>query len=139
MKKLILLLSFIAVNILMTAQIQKINLPNSQSKIEITESNSDFLKIQFSYDNLQYLSIDSSTGKFEEFFIPQAYHIGKLGEPKLPAYNKLIEIPFKGEAIVKVLNYTETIINLKDFGIENQVFPMQPSLPKNVNCSLTSK
>ncbi len=53
------------------------------------------------------------------------------GKPDLPVMNRLIEVPLNADAKIKVLNYEEEIVDLKNYGIERQIIPAQPSLSKS--------
>jgi hypothetical protein len=133
MKKMMAMMVGFLILISLNADFREIDLPTNSQEISVSSSDYSSLKVRFSYDKLHTMTIETEKGKFNELFIPQAYSIGELGEPKLPAFKKLIEIPFGAEINVKSVHYEEMEMRLADFQIENQLFPMQPSLPKNVD------
>lgn len=91
------------------------------------------LKASFSFSNISTFGVETSKGFFNELIIPGTYWTGDLGSPKLPASKKLIEIPFGAEVSVKVLSYDVKEYNLRDYGINFKIMPVQPSIRKDQN------
>ena len=114
-------------------QIRNINLEDNQDKMKITENNYNSLKIDISFNKIQTLKVETSRGTFNELFIPEAYSIGKVGHPQLPAYKKLIEIPFGAELDFSYRSNKIERIKLEDLGITNPLFPTQPSISKSMD------
>jgi hypothetical protein len=133
MKKTTIILVTILLFASLWADFREIDLPTGKNEITVVRSDIEVLKVQFSYDKLQTMTVETERGKFNELFIPKAYSIGELGAPKLPAFKKLIEIPFGADVQIKSVTYHENHFRLTDFAIGNQIFPMQPTLPKNTD------
>ncbi|MDD3051521.1 MAG: C25 family cysteine peptidase, partial [Candidatus Cloacimonetes bacterium] len=117
----------------MYAELREIELSEFYAEIEILENNSDRLQVKFSYDRFQTMEVETDLGVFNELIIPGAFSVGELGYPKLPAFNKLIEIPFGAEVDVNLISAKEKDIKLAEIGIVNRIFPVQPSLAKNID------
>jgi hypothetical protein len=115
------------------AQDFNISFGDKQSGKGIVTDNMQQLKVIYSYPGISSFSVKSEAGMFNEIFMPNAYWTGELGTPKLPASKDLIEIPFGAEATVKVLGYSVNEYKLKEFGIENLLMPVQPSVRKDQN------
>ncbi|MBE0661292.1 MAG: T9SS type A sorting domain-containing protein [Bacteroidales bacterium] len=117
----------------LSAQDFAIELGRSGSVKNISSDNMQRLKIAYSYPGIGSFNIKSEEGMFNEIFMPDAFWIGELGTPKLPASKDLIEIPFGAEVSVKVLGYSVNEYKLSNYGIENLLMPVQPSVRKDQN------
>ena len=85
----------------------------------------------FSFSSIDANEVSTEKGMFSTLTMNGTYPSGNVGEPMLPAVNKLIAVPFgaKIEAL-EVKSYTTTTYSLADFGI-NKVTPMQPMIRKD--------
>lgn len=108
-----------------------IRLDASKTLTQVKESSYERLNVQYSFDQLQTLEVKTEMGNFNELMLPNAYSVGELGTPKLPAVKNLIEIPFGATVEVTVKGYTEKEYKLTDYGFENPLMPVQPSLRKD--------
>jgi len=52
------------------------------------------------------------------------------GDPEVPVRRKLIEIPHGATPVVQIINYDVSEYNLADYGVTNQILPLQFSVPK---------
>ncbi|MCD4795474.1 MAG: T9SS type A sorting domain-containing protein [Bacteroidales bacterium] len=118
------------------AQKGVVPLNSERNSIEITDNSYDKLSLTFNHSEIRSFTVDTKEGFFDEIAIPGARFTGNVGDPKLPAYSKLIEIPFGAELSVKVKNYTVTEYKLSDFGIENAIIPAQPDVRKDEDPTL---
>ncbi|MFN2394544.1 MAG: C25 family cysteine peptidase [Bacteroidales bacterium] len=113
----------------------RINLEATDNKTVVTENTRQTLNVIYSFDAINAITVKTEKGEFQEISFDNAYSVGQLGTPKLPAAKNLIEIPFGAEVNVSIVNYTETEYRLSDYGIDNPVMPVQPSLRKDMNPS----
>ena len=61
------------------------------------------------------------------------YFTNKVGEPRLPQINNLIEIPHNAIPRIEIINISEEVYNLNELGIDGLIMPAQPSLSKSAN------
>ncbi len=108
-----------------------IRLEADKSQTHVKESTFQTLKVQYAFDELQALEVKTEHGTFNELMFQNAYSVGELGTPKLPAAKNLIEIPFGATVEVNVKSYTTHEYKLADYGIGNALMPVQPSLRKD--------
>ena len=113
------------------AQLPMINFEAEKSLSEVRVNNFETTRLQFDFEGLNHMTVKTSEGTFTELIMPGGYSVGAPGTPKLPASNKLIEIPFGAEVEVKVLSYTTEEYRLADFGVKHPLMPVQPSLRKD--------
>jgi len=116
-----------------SAQDFAIDFGRTTSGANVAIDNMQQLRVTYTYPGISTFGVKSDQGMFNELSMPDAYWIGELGTPKLPASKDLIEIPFGAEVIVKVRNYTMSEYKLSDYGIDNLVIPAQPSIRKDQN------
>lgn len=105
------------------------------TSVQVTQDNMQGLKAELSYSGISTFAVETPKGTFNELGIPNAYWTGKIGQPKLPASKKLLEIPFGATVSAKVIHSTVTEYRLSDYGIKNLIMPVQPSLRKDENAS----
>ncbi len=110
-----------------------IDLNRSAAGVAVAEDNMQMLKASFTYSGISAFHVESEKGLFTEIAIPGTYSIGGIGTPKLPASHHLIEIPFGADVHVRVKSYTVSEYKLSDYGIENRIMPVQPSLRKDID------
>ncbi len=137
MKKSVFVLFFVSIlfssGFAQKAQKGVIDLGAETSSIEMTANNYQKLALNFTHEKITSFTVETKEGIFDKIVIPGARFIGEIGSPKLPAYNKLIEIPFGAEVSIKVINYSVNEYKLSDYGINNRIIPTQPDVSKSEN------
>jgi hypothetical protein len=114
------------------AQDYVINLQSVKSSASLERNDLSGVQMNFSVNSIYGKSVASKDGdSFIELYFGKGYAKGEIGTPKLPAFKKLIQIPHGAEVELKVLGYSQTVLNLKDYGIENLLYPNQPSPSKS--------
>ncbi len=109
----------------------RIELNAAKSAQNCTNVTTDGFSATFSFSGIDATEISNDRGVFSFLEMDGAYSAGNIGEPNLPAANKLIAVPVGAKDVtVKVNGYTTEVYNLADYGI-NQVYPMQPKLRKD--------
>ena len=85
----------------------------------------------FSFSSIESVEMNTEKGVFSNIMMSNTYPSGNVGEPSLPAVNKLFAVPFGASNIsVKVKNYSTTDYALADFGIKT-IYPQQLPLRKD--------
>lgn len=114
------------------AQVHEISLAKKKSENSKLTKTISGLNFSFNHDKLLSKTVTTKDGGlFTDIWVNGSYTIGEVGMPKLPAYKKLIRIPKGSNPVVKVISYSEQIINLKEKGIDNPIYPNQPSVRKD--------
>ncbi len=109
-----------------------IPLDRNNTEAKVLENSTNNLRMSFSLDGISGKDVTSKNGQdFTELYFGNGYYTGKVGSPKIPAFKRLIQIPFGAEVEVNVIGYSKKKMSLKDIGISNQIFPVQPSLRKD--------
>ena len=109
----------------------RIDLAGAKSAQACTVASTDGLTATFSFSGIDATEVTTERGVFSALTMDGTYQSGNLGEPNLPAANKLIAIPVGAKDVtVAVKGYTTQEFKLADYGI-NQIVPMQPKLRKD--------
>ena len=99
-----------------------------QQSANVTE---DGFTANFSFSSIESVEMNTEKGVFSNIMMQGTYPAGNVGEPSLPAVNKLIAVPYGVSNIsVKVKNYSTTVYSLADFGIKT-IYPQQLPLRKD--------
>ncbi|MEA2103422.1 MAG: C25 family cysteine peptidase, partial [Candidatus Cloacimonadota bacterium] len=130
-------LSIIAISLYFAVSLfavnQNINLEQSSQEINIIENSDTKFEVILNFSEIKSSEIETEKGNFNILEIPKAYYVGDVGEPKLPAVKKLIEIPFDADVSIEVQDFSVMEYSLSDYFINNAIVPQQPSIPKNVD------
>ena len=110
-----------------------IELNGAKSAQQCTTATQDGLSATFSFGSIEATEVSTERGVFSALTMDNTYPAALIGEPMLPAANKLIAVPFGAEDVtVTVKGYSTSVYNLADYNI-NTVYPQQPLLKKDQN------
>lgn len=112
------------------SQTIKLNSGNNGFSFQNSESG---MVINNSIPDIQTMLVKSEKGLFTKLLIPGYTGTKNFGEPELPVFNKLVEIPHGAKLTVEVVSYNLEVIDLNDLGLSNKIFPSQPSVNKSVD------
>lgn len=116
-----------------TAMAANIPLTGDDSRLTVTSESRSGLSFHVEVGALQTLDVETKGGDFTRLMIP-GFHTSMVeGQPELPMMNSLISIPVGSTAGVEVRNVRTRTVSLADYGVTNQVFPVQPPLSKSAN------
>ena len=110
---------------------QHIELGVAKSAQNCAKVTDDGFTATFSFSSIDATEVNTEKGVFSNIAMEGTYPSGNIGEPALPAANKLLAVPFGAQNLtVKVKNYTTSTYRLADYGI-NTIYPQQELLYKN--------
>ena len=125
--------AFLMMGLLFGTQVlaQHIELGVAKSAQTCAKVTDEGFTASFSFSGIDATEVSTEKGVFSYITMDNTYPSGNLGEPTLPAANKLIAIPYGVSNIsVEVKNYTTTVYSLADFGIKT-LYPQQQPLRKD--------
>ena len=137
MKKVSLLFSaFLLIGMLFSTQMMgqaRIDLNGAKSAQQCLNAPEEGLTATFSFSSIEATEVSTERGVFSYIEMDGTYPAGNIGDPTVPAANKLIAVPYGvSNASVEVKSYTTTVYNLADYGIHN-LYPQQTPLLKDQN------
>ena len=125
--------AFLMIGLLFGTQVmaQHIELGVTKSAQTCANVTDEGFTASFSFSSIDASDISTEKGMFSTLTMNGTYPSGNVGEPMLPAVNKLIAVPFGAKIdALEVKSYTTTTYSLADFGI-NKITPMQPRIRKD--------
>jgi hypothetical protein len=129
MKKLLALLIVAAISL---SAANKAVLDNSKvTGYKITGDTESYLELNFNFRDINYTDVTTEKGVFTSVTIDEGTLTGITGTPAMPAYNKMIAMPFGATPEVEVISYETNSYKLSDLGIINPLMPAQPSYSKS--------
>ncbi len=91
----------------------------------------DGFSATFSFNGINATEVSTEKGVFSHLTMDGTVPAGNIGDPTVPAVNKLIAIPIGANNVsVEVKNYTTSVYNLSDYGIHS-LDPQQTPLRKD--------
>ena len=135
MKRASLLLSaFLLIGMLFSTQVMgqgRIDLNGARSAQQCLNTTDEGFTATFSFSSIDAAEVATERGVFSNITMDGTYAAGNIGDPSLPAANKLIAVPFGANNVsVEVKSYTTTVYNLADYGIHS-IYPQQTPLRKD--------
>ena len=109
----------------------RIDLNGAKSAQECLNTTDEGFTATFSFSGIDAAEVATERGVFSNITMDGTYPSGNIGDPTLPAANKLIALPIGVNNVnVQVKNYSETVYNLADYGIHS-LYPQQMPLRKD--------
>jgi len=127
---------------LLVAIITVLSFSLSAKDIKLTETTNQFVITSKSLSEFTFVShlseistmrVKKDANEFIKLIVGGYGENAKKGNAELPVLEELINVPFGSTVAIKILDKEETIISLSDYGIDNLIFPSQPSLSKSEN------
>lgn len=112
-----------------------IKITDTDNHLAITEKSLTEFTFVNHLSDIQTMMIKTKEGNFVKLIVSGYGENAKHGNAELPVLEELINIPFGSTVEIKVLNTEEQIISLSDYGIDNLIFPSQPSISKGENAA----
>lgn len=129
MKKFIALLSLFLLASLNSANIKLTD--SDYTGYSLTSNSSSGFEIELNLGKLDFSNVMTEKGEFIQLQFERSKFSNIVGAPKLPIFRELIEFPASSKPEIQVVSYNEKEISLIDYGIHNQIIPVQPSYSKS--------
>ncbi len=126
------LIGLISINLAIASEVSEaLQLSSAETKFIVKQSDGNSFSCRNSISSVEMLEVTTKSGNFVKLVSENYVGTKEYGAPELPVLSKLVEIPIDAEIAIIVKSYTEEIIDLGTRGINNMVFPAQPSLSKS--------
>ncbi|MDD4309977.1 MAG: C25 family cysteine peptidase, partial [Candidatus Cloacimonetes bacterium] len=93
-------------------------------------------ELQFKLQDYSLEEIQTKAGNFDQISIDGFGFSGRIGEPKLPVYSKLIAVPVGANVQFEFVTRNQQRISGTDTKLKNSIIPAQPSVSKSANPEL---
>jgi PKD repeat protein len=134
MKKLTLIMLIFVSAFISHAQ-QRIELDAERNGMQITANSGQTFDAYYSFKELTLQQIHTPKGVFAEMSAPGFTFRYNDGNPSVPVFANLIEIPGDVNANIIIKSFTTETITLSDYGIYDKLIPAQPSWSKSTDPS----
>ena len=110
--------------------------------IKLTETTNQFVITSKSLSEFTFVShlseistmrVKKDANEFIKLIVGGYGENAKKGNAELPVLEELINVPIGSTVAIKIIDKEEKVISLSDYGIDNLIFPSQPSLSKSDN------
>ena len=101
-----------------------------ETRVAITGSSYQQLSMKSSVSEISYLQVNTGQGAFTNLQVRKFGNRNIEGEPALPVYHQLIEVPLGSGFNIQITRQHFIDIDLTQKGITNPVFPAQPPMSK---------
>lgn len=99
-------------------------------QITLTRSDLSSVKLKLELVGFFHETVATKGGAFSRLMIGDEGYTTEIGRPELPVYRKLIEIPYGAKADLVIGPVTARQGALAEFGINERIMPVQPSVQK---------
>ena len=106
---------------------------NYADTYNIISNNNESLTIELSINNINLVEKNINNEAYTLLSINNSYPSTLIGEPNLPFINNLIEIPHESNIRIEIIENEIEEYNLNDYGYNNHILPVQPSISKSQN------
>jgi len=132
MKRLILsfVLCYFISFLLSASDVKEIKLNSSNTSLKVISATETSLQLSVSVTSIKFINVATPAGNFYEIISDGFSKPKNYGEPELPLFIRLIEIPYGAEPEINIYNADIQDYNLNDYGITGKIFPTQPSVSK---------
>jgi PKD repeat protein len=112
---------------------QRIQLQTERSGLTIHSNSGLSFTGNFVFSEMIAEQKQTPAGSFTEIHLPDFTFRYNDGNPSIPVYSRLIEIPGLAEVVIQVKSYTTQTIQLSDYGIYDKIIPAQPTYSKSTD------
>ncbi len=131
MKKHLLLSSFIVISLAAINAQTRISVQPGENQIKLISSTKNGLIVENRVATIDVQLEKRTQGQHVELVIIGYGPSYNIGNPDLPALNRLIEVPKDATVEISVAEYKEVTLNLSDYDINLPIAPAQESISKS--------
>ena len=110
-----------------------IQVSGDETEFNLQQVSPSVLNVSITTGDIVTFSAMTNEGEFTRLSLPNFHLSRDVGEPELPEIHNLIEIPQDALPYIEIVSSNYRDYSLIDLGIENLIYPAQPSLSKSQN------
>ena len=101
------------------------------SSLDVILNSKENSHLFFNTSDVEFRKVENKGELFTEIHVDGFSKSYDIGNPDLPVFSKLIEIPPSGDVYISIINKSETYIDLTDIGFSDKLMPSQRSISKS--------
>ncbi len=113
--------------------VKSVVISEQPTAIKVFDQNPSGITFQLELGTIDLVPLNTKGGIF---LLPRSDGLTRshrVGEPNLPTANRLIMVPAGAQLTAQVLDFAIEEIDLKDYGFDRPLMPVQPSLSKSAS------
>ncbi|MCX6250088.1 MAG: C25 family cysteine peptidase [Bacteroidetes bacterium] len=110
----------------------EIRINTGKTEINYTLNTYEKLSFTTTISAVQFRDVQTKQGLFTELFIQGYGNSNTVGDPKLPVFHRLVEIPLNSTIEITFSNVSYSEYDLATEGISNKIIPAQAPVSKNI-------
>jgi len=118
------------------ANVRKVNFSASGNQANLLNNTDYGFELQLQIKDFDTEEISTKAGIFDQISIENYGYSGKIGEPKLPVFSKIIAVPLGAIVSYEIVNRNQLSLSRIDTGLKNRLIPAQPSISKSQDASM---
>jgi hypothetical protein len=115
---------------LAVGQVSHLQWSEDRSGLTIETTTPASLEFRFTLSGMHLEHLVAGDTGFNRIIIEGFTHDSKIGDPELPVYQQLIELPGDGRSVIEIVTRERRHIDLNQQGFQAPLFPAQPPLLK---------
>ncbi len=114
----------------------KVNFSANGNEVQLLNNTDSGFDLHFKLQDYTLEEVQTRAGIFDQISIEGFGYSGRIGEPKLPVFSKLISVPLGAEVQFELISRNSLVINKADSQLKNRLIPAQESVSKSDNPEL---
>ncbi len=106
---------------------------NGKTEVKFNTGSNQQLSFSSRISSLSFLNIITPEGSFTQLSVDGYGHSNSIGNPALPEYGRLIEVPIQAEFEILITRQEFREYTFSQIGIEFPIMPAQESVSKNAD------
>lgn len=115
---------------------RKTTFSNSGNMVQLLNNNATGFELQFKLQDFNVQEIATRSGIYDQISIDGFGYSGRIGEPKLPVFSKLIAVPLGANVQFELVSRSQLTLNKTEAQLKNPLIPAQLSVSKSENPEL---
>ena len=107
------------------------NVSGQNRSLDVIYNSNQNSHLLFNNGNVEFHKVENKGELFTGINFDGLSKSYDIGNPDLPVYSKLIEVPADGSISISVINKSESQVDLTDLGFPDKLMPSQPSISKS--------
>ena len=115
---------------------RKISFSNNGNKVQLLNNTETGFELDFKLQDFSVEEVSTRAGVYDRLSIEGFGYSGRIGEPQLPVFSKLIAIPLGAQVQIEFFNRNQLTLNKSEAQLKNLLIPAQASVSKSENPEL---
>ncbi len=102
-----------------------------EPNVAVISRGNNELELEITFSGIWATPFQTENGLYTQLSLQPYGHLGEYGQPDLPIFTVLSELPGVVPIRLAILTSSYTTVTLQDYGLPKSIYPLQPPVPKN--------